>query len=74
MDATRLEVEALRLEPQARAGLAERLFESPVTETNADLKRLWVEEALARDEELESGDVEAIPADQVHRHIVDSQG
>ncbi len=69
MDVTLLEAEALRLEPAARAHLAERLLESLLTVADFNLERLWVEEALARDEEIESGDVEAIPADEVLRDV-----
>jgi Putative addiction module component len=67
MDMTVLEAEALRLEPAARARLAERLFESLTTLVESETERLWIEEALARDEELESGAVEAVPADEVLR-------
>ncbi len=68
MDVTVLEAEALRLEPEARARLAERLFESLATLVEPETERLWIEETIARDDELESGAVEAIPADEVLRH------
>ena len=67
MDITALEAEALRLEPAARARLAERLFESLATLPEPENERLWIDEALARDEEIEKGDVQPLLADEVLR-------
>jgi putative addiction module component (TIGR02574 family) len=67
MDVRVLEAEALRLEPRVRAQLAERLFESLAGSSYPDIDRAWVEEALARDDELDAGETEAIPADEVIR-------
>ncbi len=66
MDFKLLEAEALRLEPEARARLADRLFESLV-ESDTGTDRTWIDEALARDEEIETGVVQTRPADEVHR-------
>lgn len=68
MDVRKLEAEALGLEPAERARLAERLFESLTSDTGAETDHLWIEEALARDEELDSGAVQAILADEVLRN------
>lgn len=65
MDVKVLEAEALRLEPHVRAQLAERLLESLAETSDPDIDRAWVEEALARDDELDAGETKAIPADEV---------
>ncbi len=67
MDITELEAEALRLEPKSRARLAERLFESLTALPDQENERLWIDEALARDEEIERGAVQPLPADEVLR-------
>ena len=67
MDVSALEAEALRLEPEVRARLAERLFESLSTFADPETDRLWAAGALARDEEIEAGIVEPLPADDVLR-------
>ena len=69
MDVKVLEAEALRLEPQLRAQLAERLFESLAGASYPDIDRAWVEEAAARDDELDAGETKAIPADEVIRKL-----
>jgi len=49
-----IEAEALKLEPKARARLAERLLESLETLSDKENERLWVEEAERRDAEWQS--------------------
>ncbi len=49
MNVDELEAEALRLEPGARARLAEKLLESLETLSEAESARLWAEEAQRRD-------------------------
>jgi hypothetical protein len=48
-----LEAEALRLDPASRARLAERLFESLSVLPDDDNERAWIDEALARDQEID---------------------
>lgn len=57
--------EALRLHPEERAHLARELLNSLDTLTDAELERLWVEEAARRDSELDSGRAVSSPADDV---------
>ena len=63
--ARKLEAEALKLPPEERARLAERLISSLDQEADADVEELWLREAERRLEELESGAVSAVPADRV---------
>ena len=62
-----LESEALRLPRKARARLAQRLISSLDPEVDADVDKLWREEAERRLRELQSGKVAAIPAEKVVR-------
>jgi putative addiction module component (TIGR02574 family) len=63
--ARQLEARALELPSKDRARLAERLISSLDPETDPDAQRLWLQEAERRLDELESGDVSGVPADQV---------
>jgi putative addiction module component (TIGR02574 family) len=63
----KVESEALRLPPKARARLAERLLSSLEEQADPDSDRLWVEEAERRLDELLSGKVAGVPADKVFR-------
>jgi putative addiction module component (TIGR02574 family) len=63
--ARELESEALKLPPKERARLAERLISSLDQETDPEAQRLWLQEAERRLDELESGNVSGVPADQV---------
>ena len=59
---------ALDLDPEHRARLAVQLIESldkDVSLTEEEIERLWMEEAHERLRQLEHGEVQAIPADQV---------
>ena len=63
--------DALVLDENDRAALAERLLDSldldgggPVDE--AEIERAWTKESVRRLEELRSGRVKAVPADEVH--------
>ena len=62
-----LEAEALKLNPNSRARLAERLLRSLEGLTEAEIERSWVEEAQRRDDEWERGVVAARPAEDVIR-------
>jgi putative addiction module component (TIGR02574 family) len=63
--ASKLEAKALKLPPEQRARLAERLIASLDHEVDADSENLWIEEAERRLQELESGGVEPVSAERV---------
>ena len=63
--ASKLEAKALKLPPEQRARLAERLISSLDQSSDPDSEQLWIEEAERRLEELESGRVQAVPAERV---------
>lgn len=64
--ASKLEAKALKLPPEQRARLAQRLISSLDQSTDPDSEELWIREAERRLEELDSGGVvEAIPAERV---------
>ena len=65
MSIEELKAEALRLDPEARAYLARVLLASLDGMSDAEIERLWIDEAVARDEELNSGAARAYPADEV---------
>jgi len=60
-----LKKEALRLAPEGRASLARELLSSLDSLNDAEIEQLWIEEAIRRDKELDSGAVGASPADEV---------
>ena len=49
-----LEAAALRLDPQSRARLAGRLIESLETLSPEENAKIWIDEALRRDAELDA--------------------
>lgn len=55
MTVEQVESEALKLNPKARAELAEKLLKSLEALSEEEIMRLWAEEALRRDAELDSG-------------------
>ena len=55
MTTEQVENEALKLKPQARAELAEKLLKSLEDLSDEEIERLWAEEAVRRDSELDSG-------------------
>jgi putative addiction module component (TIGR02574 family) len=63
--ARKIEAQALRLPPKERARLAQRLIASLDPESDRDAEQAWLEEAERRLDELESGKVAGIPAEQV---------
>jgi putative addiction module component (TIGR02574 family) len=67
MDALAREIEskALQLPPKERARLAQRLIASLDAEPDRDAEQAWLEEAERRLDELESGKVAGILAEQV---------
>ncbi len=60
-----LKAEALRLKPEERAELASELLVSLDNLSESEIERLWLEEAVRRDAELDSGAAQAVPADEV---------
>ncbi len=54
MSLEELEAEVLGLNPHARAQLATKLLQSLEALSDAENERLWAEEALRRNEELET--------------------
>ena len=64
-----VEVEALKLEPSARARLATRLLASLDALSDEENLRLWVEEAERRGEAWEAGADAGHPADEVFREV-----
>ena len=62
-----VESEALKLNPQARAELAEKLLRSLEELSEEEIKRLWAEEAVRRDEDLDSGRASMRDAEDVFK-------
>ena len=67
MTIEQVETEALKLEPQARAKLAEKLLRSLDEMSDEDIEQLWVEEAVRRDAEVDSGEASLRDAADVFR-------
>jgi hypothetical protein len=64
MSVDELKAEALRLDPQTRAYLARELLASLDTLSEAEIEKLWLDEAIRRDEELDSGAARVFRVDQ----------
>jgi Putative addiction module component len=62
-----LEAAALKLDPKARARLAERLLDSLEQLSPDENARIWAEEAQRRAEALDAGMLSSQPADEVFR-------
>ena len=69
MKLAELEEALLKLEVSARARLAERLLRSLDELPEAELVELWAEEAERRDQALDAGTLEAVPADKVFEEL-----
>jgi len=67
MTIEQVENEALKLNPEARAKLAEKLLGSLEDLSAEDIERLWAEEAVRRDAELDSGTASMRDAEDVFR-------
>jgi len=61
--------EALELPAEARIGLVDRILVSLNLPTQPDIDRLWAEEAERRVAEIDRGDVELIPGEEVFAKI-----
>ena len=57
--------EAMSLAPEARANLASQLLSSLDELSDSEVERLWVEEAVRRDAELDSGSAKSSPVEDV---------
>lgn len=60
---------ALKLEPRSRAEVAQRLLESLEELSAAEREALWLAEATRRDEAIDRGELESIPAEKVFARI-----
>lgn len=67
MTVEQVETEALKLDPEARARLAEKLLRSLDDLSDQDIQQLWAEEAVRRDAELDSGAATMRDAEDVFR-------
>ncbi|MDP2792817.1 MAG: addiction module protein [Sulfurisoma sp.] len=61
--------EALALPSEARALLADRLVESLDPAEDGYIRQIWMREARRRIDEVRSGDVTTIPADEVFAQV-----
>ena len=69
MDVEELASEALKLDPQAREWLAERLWASLGAPTKEEWNRLWGAEVLRRRAEMDADPSIGIPAEEVFREM-----
>ena len=67
MDPTTIEHEALRLPPEARTKLAQKLLLSLDTLSEDELGQAWLHEADRRARELDRGEAQPIPAEEVRQ-------
>jgi len=65
MSIDQLKMEALRLDPKARAHLAREILASLENLDEREIEQLWLDEAVRRDEDLDRGVERAYPADEV---------
>jgi len=65
----RLAEQALKLPTEARARFADLLVESLDAEEIGRIERLWGAEAVRRRDEVRSGRVKTIPADEARRRV-----
>jgi putative addiction module component (TIGR02574 family) len=67
MEPKSVEHEALRLPPEERAKLAQKLLLSLEALSEEELEQAWLVEADRRARELDRGEVQPIPAEEVRR-------
>lgn len=67
MDTKSVEKQALGLPAPDRAKLARKLLESLDSLSDAEREQLWLDEAARRAAQLDNGDVELIPGQEVAR-------
>ncbi len=63
--------DALLLPPDSRAILADRLLESLSSSDQKQRDALWAAEAEARAQQIESGEVDALPGERVMAELRD---
>ena len=61
--------EAIKLPPESRALLADKLVQSLESENPDEIQRLWSAEAIRRRDEIRSGQVKPIPGEQVIEEV-----
>jgi len=69
LDEKQIEEAALSLDLEARERLLAKLIRSLDGLSEEENERLWAIEAARRDAETESGEVEAIPGEEVMREV-----
>lgn len=69
MNVEQLEREALKLAPEVRAKLAERLFLSLDPISEEEWYQIWAAEAERRDTQMTANPSLGIPADEVFRKV-----
>ena len=65
MTVEQIEAEALKLPEPARADLLGRLMHSLTDVADRGVAEAWAQEAVRRDDEMESGSVAGVPATEV---------
>jgi hypothetical protein len=65
----RLAEQAMKLPTEARARLADLLVESLDTQEIGRIEQLWAADAVRRRDEVRSGRVQTIPADEAQRRV-----
>jgi len=71
MTVEQIETEVLKLPEQARADLLDRLIRSlsDISAMDPDVAEAWRQEAVRRDEEMESGSVAGMTAEEVFEEL-----
>lgn len=64
-DFKEIETSALKLDEKHRAELAKRLLISLEEKVDEDIEQAWIDEVNRRKAQIESGQVETIPAEKV---------
>lgn len=67
VDVQELEAAVLKLDPKARARLAEKLLNSLEELSEEEVTRMWAEEAQRRDAEMDADPGSELPAEDVFR-------
>lgn len=67
MEPKSVEQEALSMPPKERAKLAQKLLLSLETLSEEELEQAWLVEANRRARELDCGEVQPVPAEEVRR-------
>lgn len=69
MSVEELKEKALCLKPEERAYLAQALIASLDEMNEEEIEKLWIQEAVRRDQEIERGEARLLPADEVFERI-----